>query len=330
MPCFVYTIMGNQNNNVYRVGCIVLLCLAVLWGAHRAMSGHPLRRAIRARIMARMANRRRLRNEASGSLISPATAPAFEHDTIAGLNVAVWRSKQTYPGPAPLIVFSHGFHGSNTQSTFLMEALAQHGYLVVAPNHKDARANSPSSKPEEPFGDPKTWTSTTYADRANDIKSLLNALRADPAWSSQIDWAKVGLAGHSLGGYTVLGLAGAWPDWRVPSVKAVLALSPYCAPYIQRRTLQNMHIPVMYQGGTRDFGISPSLSKGAGAYELTPSPTFYVEFSGAGHFAWTDLNPRYQADISTYSVAFFDKYVKGDLSANPTGSLPSVTRSWAK
>src|SRR5688572_12114477 len=39
---------------------------------------------------------------------------------IAGLNVGVWRPSQKTG--APLIVFSHGFGGCHSQSTFLMEA----------------------------------------------------------------------------------------------------------------------------------------------------------------------------------------------------------------
>ena len=41
------------------------------------------------------------------------------------------------------------------------------------------------------------------------------------------DWKRCGLVGHSLGGYTLLGLGGAWPSWRFDGIKAVLALSPY-------------------------------------------------------------------------------------------------------
>jgi hypothetical protein len=35
-----------------------------------------------------------------------------------------------------------------------------------------------------------------------------------------------------------------------------------------------------------------------------------VEFDGAGHLAWTDLNKRYQEVIDAYCVAFFDRYLK--------------------
>jgi len=39
---------------------------------------------------------------------------------IAGLDVAAWIPSHDTPGPWPIIIFSHGFHGCNTQSIFLM------------------------------------------------------------------------------------------------------------------------------------------------------------------------------------------------------------------
>ena len=115
----------------------------------------------------------------------------------------------------------------------------------------------------------------------------------------------------SLGGYTALGLAGAWAKWKDARVKAVLALSPYCTPFINQHTLSGITVPVMYQGGTRDFDITPYVKKLGGAFDQTPAPKFYVELDGAGHFAWTDLRAAYHATIDAYSVAFFDAYLKG-------------------
>jgi predicted dienelactone hydrolase len=120
----------------------------------------------------------------------------------------------------------------------------------------------------------------------------------------------VGIAGHSLGGYTVLGLAGGWASWKDPRVKAVLALSPYCSPFLGRARLKDVSVPVMYQGGTRDFGITPTVKKTQGAFDQSRAPKFYVELDGAGHFAWTDLNRAYVSTIDAYSVAFFDAYLK--------------------
>src|SRR2546423_12494198 len=100
---------------------------------------------------------------------------------ISGIKVSIWRPKDS--GKAPLVIFSHGFHGSSTQSTFLMKALADHGYLVIAPNHKDARGGSGASmRPETAFENPGAWSDATYKDRAEDITRLLRALKTDPAW----------------------------------------------------------------------------------------------------------------------------------------------------
>jgi alpha-beta hydrolase superfamily lysophospholipase len=211
-----------------------------------------------------------------GLMASHSAANAAEQSvTIAGLTVQVW-SNPSGPTPQPVVIFSHGLHGCATQSRFLMDALASAGYIVFAPNHRDAscgkrgelrRASAPAETDARPapLGRPAAWTSSSYRDRADDITRLIDALRRDGRFSSRGDWSRVALAGHSLGGYTVLGLAGAWPDWKLRNVdvKAVLALSPYAQPYQTHHTLGRLSSPVMYQGGTRDIGITPWVQKGA-------------------------------------------------------------------
>ena len=110
----------------------------------------------------------------------------------------------------------------------------------------------------------------------------------------------------------MLGLVGCWASWKDPRIKAALALSPHCSPFVAKGDLGTMDVPMMYQGGTRDLGESPLVRKPGGAYDKTPKPKFYVEFAGAGHFAWTNLNRRYQRSIEAYGVAFFDAYLKGE------------------
>ncbi len=107
--------------------------------------------------------------------------------------------------------------------------------------------------PEKPFDRPEQWSDATFRARDKDVETLIAAASHDPRFT-QYDWNAIGLAGHSLGGYTVLGLAGSWRSWKDPRVKAVLALSPYATPYIVNHTLANIAVPVMYQGGTRDSG----------------------------------------------------------------------------
>ena len=208
-----------------------------------------------------------------------------------------------------------------------MKALAADGYLVVAPNHEDAIAGGLSrllEPPEAGFGRPRIWSDSTFRDRADDIRSLVQSLEADGRWSATIDWSRLALVGHSLGGYTVIGLAGGWPAWKLPGVKAVVALSPYAAPFLEHRTLGGLGVPVMYQGGTRDIAISPSLRRPGGAYDATAPPAYYVEFRDAGHMAWTDLITRHQDSIDYYCRAFLDTCFERNPKADPARRLDDV------
>jgi predicted dienelactone hydrolase len=104
-----------------------------------------------------------------------------------------------HEGPKrPLILLSHGTRGANLNQSWLAEALAANGYIVAAPTHYgDTRLkNSPEATV-------RAW------ERPQDLSFALTSLLADSTWGPRIDVARVGAAGHSSGGYTVLALAGA-------------------------------------------------------------------------------------------------------------------------
>lgn len=265
-------------------------------------------------------------------LALPAAPAPPAHITVAGHDVAVWKPEVKAPSAGyPVVVFSHGFTGCNTQSAFLMDALAHAGYLVVAPNHDDARCGSAAMgerssgkfpRPDVPFQNPERWSDATYQDRRKDIESLLDALLSGTVLQgTHVDAKRIGIAGHSLGGYTALGVAGAWQSWKDQRIKAVLALSPYCTPYLRKGGLGQMNVPVMYQGGTRDFGITPSVKRPQGAYDRSSPPKYFIEFEGAGHLAWTNLNKTFQETISNYSIAFFDHFLRGKTNPDPLAPL---------
>jgi dienelactone hydrolase len=256
----------------------------------------------------------------SAAQVGRRAAARPETEEIAGLKTAIWKPSQS-SGKAPLIVFSHGYLGCNVASTFLTQRLADAGYMVVAPNHKDAVCGGGTNRnlrPEENFFKGKSWSERTYDDRRDDIKNLLDALRQNSQWSEQIDWSRVGLMGHSLGGYTVLGLAGGWPGWKLPNIKAVLALAPYCDPFAAKGNLGGIRVPVMYQTASLDLAVTRWVKKAGGCFDKTSSPSIFLEFPLVGHFAWTDLPSLAHELIVEYSVAFLDKYVRGVTSKDPT------------
>lgn len=246
-------------------------------------------------------------------------------------NVEIWLPPefQSTEQKWPLLIFSHGFGGCAKQSQFLTSYLADHGYIVIAPDHDDSNCDrfaqgglrstlqamrpGKSMRPEKPFRTPEVWTDKTEADRRDDVLFALSSMLDDRQYKNYVDLDKVGLIGHSLGGYTVLGLAGAWPSWKDKRFKAVLALSPFAEPYVLGRALSRINIPVMYQGGTKDDDLTPIIKKRG--YEQTKAPKYYIELDGAGHFAWTQLDTDYQGIINETALQFFDKYVKGDKAA---------------
>ena len=149
---------------------------------------------------------------------------------IAGLDVEVWPptgSADSYP----LVLFSHGLGGCRTQSTYLTQALAQHGMLVVAPDHKDKGEQCPTRAPT--LAEIERGLLGTHEYRMDDLQKLREALPTQPALSGwPIDPDRVVLVGHSFGGHTVLGLAGARPDFRMDQIAAVVALAPYARPLL--------------------------------------------------------------------------------------------------
>jgi dienelactone hydrolase len=250
-----------------------------------------------------------------------------QRETIAGREVLVWAPPDAST-PRPVVIFSHGFHGCAQQSRFLTEALARRGYWVFAPNHRDARCGGGRGaglRPEVPFRKPERWSDASHADRAEDVRAILGALADGPDPARPLDLGQLALVGHSLGGYTVLGLAGAWESWKLPGVRAVLALSPYAEPFLVHDTLRDLGAPVMYQGGTLDLGITPALRRPGGAYDRSPAPKYFVELGAAGHFAWTDLGGRAHSRILHYGLAFLDRYLRGASGDALTRSTPGVS-----
>lgn len=235
-------------------------------------------------------------------------------------------------GSVPLVVFSHGDLACGIQSMSLTEELARHGYVVAAPDHADAAiCHTEPPAPGSPTAasvtqpkilQPQNWDASSRTDRRQDVEAVIDELLKDPEFSPVIDATKIGLAGHSLGGYTVVGMAGGWPSWTDPRVRAVLALSPYVMPFQVKNTLADVHVPLMYQGGDIDVGITPFLTGPKGAYAAANAPVYFVVLRKAAHLAWTNCGRERTTEaclanvpdarlIDDYGIAFFDKYLKG-------------------
>jgi predicted dienelactone hydrolase len=135
--------------------------------------------------------------EEKEQLIGPPDAPIFSAGRAA---------KDSTIAPSfsrfPLVALSHGTGGSALQMAWLGTYLASRGYIVVAVNHPGNNAVTGYTT----LGFIEGW------ERAKDISIAITGMLADPRFGDKIDPARIGAAGFSYGGYTMMELAGATTD----------------------------------------------------------------------------------------------------------------------
>jgi dienelactone hydrolase len=131
-------------------------------------------------------------------------------------------------GRFPLVLFSHGFAGHRRQSTFLCTHLASHGYVVAAVDHvgnttldvfqQIAAIQSTGTAPDAAalLGDAATY-------RPEDVRRVLDGVLDGSlgGLAAQVDPERIGMSGHSFGGWTTLAVTGA-----EPRIRAALPLAP--------------------------------------------------------------------------------------------------------
>jgi len=239
--------------------------------------------------------------------------------------------------------------GCRNQSAYLMGALAQAGMIVAAPNHTDERCNQPLTRNSLPkdIANPLEFKDATYAARRDQLRTLRDSLVADPELGKRIDPNKLILVGHSLGGYTVLALAGAQAGAVPPGLKAVVALAPYLLPFGGSLTLPDVGSVTLPNAGAPDMIKVPVLIE-AGAKDSASStlPSFGPRLGGklcteifpdAGHFAWVDSpdlpddqrQSEYQIATATAAITFIQQVLETGVPTTPAQSTPpAVVHCW--
>ncbi len=219
-------------------------------------------------------------------------APAFYDSGIFGFGlesaVAVEDAPAAAPpGGFPLIVFSHGSGGINTQSTPLMETLASHGFIVVSPNHTGNTA-------VDFFFTSAICFPQAALDRPPDVSFVIDQMLAwneDPASPlfGRIDPSRIGVAGHSFGGFTSIAMAAGFegrpPDTRV---RAIAPIAP-AADLFGDFALSQIWVPIFVLGGTLDT-TTPIFENSTRPFEIPRSPRIYrADVIGATHTAFANV-----------------------------------------
>ncbi len=194
------------------------------------------------------------------------------------------------PGTYPLVIFSHHSGGNRRAATFLCTHLASHGYVVAGLDHSEVIAAELAATADETKEQKAARFDAVIASRVPDARFLLTRLLDDPGCGPelQVDRARIGIAGHSFGGWTALAL----PDVE-PRIGAVVALAPGGAsnprPGVLPLTLAfawGRDVPTLYLVAENDVCLPLD-----GMYEIferTPAAKQMVILRRADHMHFMD------------------------------------------
>ncbi|MHA7773234.1 alpha/beta hydrolase family protein [Roseibium sp. M-1] len=214
-------------------------------------------------------------------------------------------------GSFPLVVISHGMYGNTYNQAWLGSELARRGFIAAMVNH------------------PGTSTFLRNGDQARqlwqrpvDLSRLISHLVNESTFAGSIDRDRIYAAGHSLGGMTVMMLAGAefdtaryrsacavetppvvcgvLADWSIaeskadrremetsrkdPRVSRVVSLDLGGTPVFSPESLSAIDIPVLVLGSGRADMLNQDNESRALAAALPAESVRHVELEDAGHF----------------------------------------------
>jgi fermentation-respiration switch protein FrsA (DUF1100 family) len=222
-------------------------------------------------------------------------------------------------GPYPLVVFAHGLGATPATYEPLLTQLAAAGYVVAAPRFplsSGGGAGAPDA------GD--------IANQPADVSFLIDQLLADTRakegpFTGLIAPKAIGVAGHSNGGITSLGVT-AHTCCRDPRVKAVAVLSGTPAPFPDGRYRFTDLPAFLAVHGTADELVP--YDEIVRTFNKARGPKVLLTVEGGDHSSSASLEPPAGPSVLATITDFFDGYLRGDQAAIarlPDDGLPGAT-----
>ncbi len=239
---------------------------------------------------------------------------------------------------APLVVISHGLAGDRKGFIYLAEHLASHGFAVAALDHPGSDRRQLEALLRG--FDREIAKPTEFSDRPRDISYLLDELTrlgaANGPFANRLDMNRIGIIGHSFGGYTALALGGAQLNFdtlqancasedfifnaanasmllqctalaapeqfsetlKDPRIQAVMALNPVTSSLFGPVGFSQLAVPSLIVAGTAD-PVAPALLE-----QIQP-------------FLWLNESDAAQPPET------IPETIPGDLAATPSQSPPT-------
>ncbi|WP_437889418.1 alpha/beta hydrolase family protein [Phytobacter sp. V91] len=216
----------------------------------------------------------------------------------------------------PLLLISHGYGGNWRNLNWLASQMAQQGYIVAAVDHPGTTTLNKEKRAAQ-----QLWR------RPDDLTLLLSHLLKTPELAGYVDPERIAAAGHSLGGWTVIELAGGLfsvdrflqdcqthvtlggcklkhvlgtdkPESKAPlaasqrdtRIKAVVSLDLGLARGFTPESLAQISIPVLVMGAQADSDDVPARLESGYLFDSLPQNLRrYVSVTGATHFSFMQM-----------------------------------------
>jgi predicted dienelactone hydrolase len=241
--------------------------------------------------------------------------------------------------PCPVIVFSHGLGGTREGYGYLGTHWASNGYIVIHLQHpgSDDAAWRGGTTPEERL---KTMQSAAAnlknsVDRPRDVSFAIDqlpTLATNPALRARPDTNRIGIAGHSFGGYTTLAVAGQKFGPRGlslgdPRVKAGIPMGAPVQKGAKTDGYKAIQIPLLHMSGTRDdsiIGDTKPAERRVPFDNIDAADQYFVNFIGGDHMVFSGqrfrgdsdpTDPRNHRLIQLGTLTFWNAYLRDDPKA---------------
>ena len=240
--------------------------------------------------------------------------PSFVGYAAGGLDLAT--SEASYP----VVLLSPGWTAARQDMWNKADALASHGYIVVAPDHFDSSGVILPDGTYSSTYEGKDITEAGLRDRVRDLRFIVDQMEqwnvSDPLFAGRLDLGRIGSLGFSWGG------AAAGEFCRSDArCRAAVGLDPgpFSTPELSQVGLQKPSLTI-HRADYTDYTLFNKAVTDAVWFQV--SNTQHQDIGGFGYFpsgtaAGARLGWEVNRNVNAYVVWFLNKYLKDSTDPMP-------------
>jgi len=284
--------------------------------------------------------------------LAPLVGSAAEVEVVRGAWTDAARGGRVVPyklylpkggGPFPVVVHSHGLGGNREASTYILQSVAEAGFVVVTLQHagSDSGILGGGGRPATEAGVVAAGRAGMTAEAAQarygDLPFALDQIAAEPALKGRADLARVGMSGHSFGALSTLTAVGqrlasapAETRYAEPRIKAAVAYSPNKPRGDDpKQAFARIKTPMLHFTGTADstpFDLEKTPFERTTPYQaITGADQYLIILDGADHALFggrrvvsgqlKPIDPPQMEIVKAETIRFWNAHLKGDKTA---------------